>query len=246
MFLQIRRKLHDTKNQLVEFLGHCLTREILVYYLRKVGELVDQIGVMVNKVRYHHPVITIPCKELVEIREDLVFLSGKMFKDFFLIVGEEGLEYRTIALAGMLCHTDKMAFYMRKTLIDIVLMGGHKIRHEMLKRCLVEYVIVGIIVVEGIDIKDEKDKIDRLLIMVANLLNALFAKTQRYAEPRHDKYEVVVGGYHVGHLHPTSKKNIFHAANIHKKNGLAPPLAKLFCQRAGIGLQRRGLAGLYW
>ena len=181
----------------------------------------------------------------MEVRKDIPLLRSKVFEDLFFIVGKEVFENRTIAFASMLRHTGEVFFYVGQTLVDVVLMRGHEVRHQMFERGLVEAIAVGVVVVEGVNIEDEEHKIHRHLISVANLLDTLFAKAQRYAQTRHDKDEIVVGGNDVGHLHPTSKKNIFHVANIHKKNGLANPWAKIFCQRAGPGLRKRGLAGLY-
>ena len=141
------------------------------------------------------------------------------------IVGKILPQYRRRLLTHALCDVLQMVLQMRQALLYIVAVTRLQMSHHHLPIDIRHFFSIWPVIIETVDIAHRQKEIFVHPALAAHLLHAFFTKSQRNAETRQHQYQVVILGYHIGHLHPACKKHLFHAAKIRKKN--IPPIKNI-------------------
>ena len=98
----------------------------------------------------------------------------------------------------------------RQSLVDVVAVGSGKIGYQLREVGTSQFVVVGQVIVEGIDVANEQEKVGSDAIFRTHFTHRAIAETKADTKTRKQQNDVIVGGHQIRHFHPLRKQLITH------------------------------------
>ena len=150
--------------------------------------------------------------DALQIREIESLLTMEMVR---YLVAKIGIElFQNVAIARRHAIGDMMQMHldMRQSFAQVIVVRCHKIGHQWAHVHGSQFLDGRTVVVEGVQVAEQQQKIDWHLVRLTDFLNRLVAKAQGNIESGQQQNQRMVGGYDICQFH--SRRKTGHRVDI--------------------------------